>query len=117
MRRWFFLSVMGVIVGCGSTSPALLCGNGEVDSGETCDDGTVADDGCTNACQLPACGDGLVQTGEACDDANVDDTDQCLSTCALASVGMVCCSWVKPVMTAIWMSVMRAPVPVRRSLR
>ena len=34
----------------------------------------VADDGCSNACQLPACGDGVVQAGEACDDGNAVET-------------------------------------------
>ncbi len=38
-------------------------------------------------CVSPSCGDGVVQAGEACDDGNDDDTDGCLSTCALASCG------------------------------
>jgi cysteine-rich repeat protein len=34
-----------------------------------------------------SCGDGIVDIGEACDDGNKDDTDGCLSTCALARCG------------------------------
>ncbi|MCA9715429.1 MAG: DUF4215 domain-containing protein [Myxococcales bacterium] len=33
------------------------------------------------------CGDGVVEGDEACDDGNDDDTDDCLSSCALASCG------------------------------
>ncbi|MBA3548255.1 MAG: hypothetical protein H0T76_17370, partial [Nannocystis sp.] len=33
------------------------------------------------------CGDGEVQPGEACDDGNADETDACLATCVAASCG------------------------------
>ncbi len=70
------------------TAPAT-CGDGEVQSPETCDDqNTDNTDDCLNACQLATCGDGFVwQDHEACDDQNSDDTDGCLSTCQLASCG------------------------------
>ncbi|MBK7825752.1 DUF4215 domain-containing protein [Nannocystis sp.] len=35
----------------------------------------------------PICGDGVKDPGEACDDGNVDNTDGCLSSCALAVCG------------------------------
>jgi len=60
------------------------CGNGEVEEGEACDDANdVDDDGCTNACELPACGDGIVQAdeGETCDDGNTVSGDTCTALC------------------------------------
>ena len=62
----------------------LACGNGVMDPGEACDDGNgVMDDGCTNACALPACGDGVVQgsAGEQCDDGGQTGGDGCLADC------------------------------------
>lgn len=48
------------------------CGNGVVDVGESCDDGTGNSDATPDACRsdcMPArCGDGVVDTGEGCDD-------------------------------------------------
>lgn len=47
---------------------ASTCGNGVVDSGESCDDmNDVDDDECTNSCQRPRCGDGVIQGDEECD--------------------------------------------------
>ena len=58
------------------------CGDGVVDSGETCDDGNTAScDGCSASCQLepgPLCGDGVVSPGcEQCDDNNNVVGDGC----------------------------------------
>jgi cysteine-rich repeat protein len=46
------------------------------------------------ACPLPQtidaevyCGNGVVEAEESCDDGNAEDTDDCLSTCVLASCG------------------------------
>jgi len=37
-----------------------LCGNGEIDDGEECDDGNdINDDECSNACLIATCGDGI----------------------------------------------------------
>jgi cysteine-rich repeat protein len=61
----------------GTTSictPIAVCGNGIVESGETCDDNnTVNGDGCSNTCKLETavCGNGIVESGEACDDGNM----------------------------------------------
>jgi cysteine-rich repeat protein len=60
------------------------CGNGQLDAGETCDDGNTADgDGCGHSCRIEACGDGLVQfgRGEECDDGNTTAGDGCDATC------------------------------------
>ncbi|NMC71331.1 MAG: hypothetical protein GYA57_14870 [Myxococcales bacterium] len=64
------------------------CGDGVVDSRETCDDGNdIDDDACRNDCALATCGDGVVDSGEACDDGNRSNADACLNTCAAASCG------------------------------
>jgi cysteine-rich repeat protein len=70
--------------------PPPVCGDGNVDDGEECDDGGVnADDAnCTADCKLNVCGDGLVLAGtEECDDGNADDTDECIAGCILATCG------------------------------
>jgi len=51
---------------------SAVCGNGEVESGETCDDGnTTSGDGCSSSCQEEkinsVCGNGKVEPGETCD--------------------------------------------------
>jgi cysteine-rich repeat protein len=65
--------------------PVAVCGDGQVDAGEECDDGPANDDdgACTMVCVLATCGDGLVHKGvEACDDANGNDIDGCTAACA-----------------------------------
>lgn len=60
-----------------------LCGNGDVDPGEECDDmNSVETDTCTNFCLDARCGDGVTQDGvEACDDGNGINTDSCTTLC------------------------------------
>lgn len=63
-----------------------ICGNGQVESGEQCDDGnTQSGDGCSSTCQFeqqePMCGNGAVEFGEQCDDGNTVNNDGCSSTC------------------------------------
>jgi len=68
-----------------------LCGNGEIDDGEECDDGPdnsdVLPDHCRQNCTLPRCGDGVVDPGEGeqCDDGNLVDGDGCDSDCTFSS--------------------------------
>ena len=65
-----------------------VCGNGEVEGSEVCDDGNrVDDDACSNACVLASCGDGVVQMPEECDDQNMDDTDACKNDCTYEPFG------------------------------
>ncbi len=66
-----------------------VCGNGELEDGEECDDGNDIDtDACVSGCLTARCGDGHVYIGhEACDDADTDDTDACLQTCVEAACG------------------------------
>ena len=80
---WLFALLTGGVVASGcSQSSSQICGNGQLESGEICDDGNaVNDDTCSNVCTTPifspTCGDGEVQTGEACDGADLAG-----STCA-----------------------------------
>lgn len=69
-----------------STGTIAECGNGAIESGETCDDGP--DNGSYGACGEdctglgPHCGDGeLEPTREECDDGNPDQGDGCNVDC------------------------------------
>lgn len=59
------------------------CGNGQVEPGETCDDGNgVLTDGCpdgpSGTCHTATCGDGFVEASvESCDDGNHSTADDC----------------------------------------
>lgn len=74
------------MVAKGPTLPCeVVCGDGDVDPFEECDDGNLdAGDGCGAACQIEIeiCGDGLVGPTEDCDDGNTEDGDCCSSVCA-----------------------------------
>ncbi|MFP6609155.1 MAG: DUF4215 domain-containing protein, partial [Deltaproteobacteria bacterium] len=92
------------------------CGDGEIATGESCDDGNVSDaDCCTAECSPSSgscsdgdpctaidqcvdavcvgsggvCGNGQVEPtcGEECDDANSNDADSCLAGCVAATCG------------------------------
>jgi len=56
------------------TGAEPACGNGVVETGESCDDGASNSDSmpgaCRTGCLLPACGDLVVDPDEACDDGN-----------------------------------------------
>ena len=48
-----------------------VCGNGQLDPGEECDDGNKNNgDACSSTCRLPVCGNGLVEGSEPCDDGD-----------------------------------------------
>lgn len=64
------------------------CGNGMLDPGEQCDQGTAnadAPDTCRPSCVFPRCGDGVVDTGEGCDDGNAIAFDGCTARCRVES--------------------------------
>jgi len=80
--------------------PETVCGNAEVEAGETCDDGNaVPGDGCSGICrqepnyicETPGepcrstvrCGDGRIAGAEACDDGNSQSGDGCSQECAV----------------------------------
>jgi cysteine-rich repeat protein len=77
---------------CRTDCRPARCGDGVVDSAETCDDGNHDDcDGCSAACAVEAglgCGDGVAfpSCGETCDDANAIDGDGCSATCTIERV-------------------------------
>ena len=78
-----------------------VCGNGDVESGEACDDGQppANGDGCSATCSIEigwqcvgqqpsvcttVCGDGILIEGvEACDDLNPNPGDGCSASCAI----------------------------------
>jgi cysteine-rich repeat protein len=102
----FFFGSFGVTPSVGraqvvSTSVYVsICGNGIVDPGEVCDDGTnngqyatsSAAKNCMPGCQAwgPYCGDGILQAvyGEQCDDGpnNGLPGDGCSATCQIVSL-------------------------------
>ncbi|MFP6664541.1 MAG: DUF4215 domain-containing protein [Deltaproteobacteria bacterium] len=63
-----------------------ICGNGEVQIGERCDDGNRDScDGCSSTCRIEECGNGTLECGEQCDegDANGTDESRCSSSCQI----------------------------------
>jgi cysteine-rich repeat protein len=85
----FTIGTLRCTPGCGfdtSACEATACGNGLIESGETCDDdGTTAGDGCSETCATesgwtcagvpsscsPTCGDGTILGSEVCDGLNL----------------------------------------------
>jgi len=72
----------------GGQCPGPVCGNGQVESGEACDDGNSSNaDTCNNLCQPTICGDGILQNpnsnsqSETCDDGNSNNADGCNTLC------------------------------------
>lgn len=74
----------GPVIGVRQTGQPPVCGNGQLELGETCDDGnTASGDGCSDSCiREPRCGDRVLDPGEDCDDGNTVDGDGCSATCA-----------------------------------
>jgi cysteine-rich repeat protein len=61
--------------------PTYVCGNGEVEEGEECDDSNQEPDAvCTSTCQF-SCGDGIVNYEEGCDIAIGSGEGACPSSC------------------------------------
>jgi cysteine-rich repeat protein len=88
----------------GTGGMAVVCGDGDVGSGEGCDDGnTVSGDGCDPLCEpeqgfdctgspsvcKSTCGDGKLASNEACDDGNTAANDGCDAACKLEA-GATC---------------------------
>lgn len=74
-------------VRAGTLPNVSVCGDGDRERGEDCDDGNVTPgDGCSSVClhegtSLPACGNRAPDVGEDCDDGNTRDGDGCSSRC------------------------------------
>ncbi|MBI5500080.1 MAG: DUF4215 domain-containing protein [Deltaproteobacteria bacterium] len=72
-------------LGDGDTG-AAVCGNGDVEAPEQCDDGNTDDgDGCSADCVLEGerCGNGDIESMEECDDGDNDAGDGCSADCAV----------------------------------
>lgn len=67
--------------------PPALCGNGNVEAGEECDDGNDDPTDGCFECEIGWCGDGVVNGAEVCDDGNNVDTDGCDSNCRAVTCG------------------------------
>lgn len=83
----FKLTLAGFDTASSDCSP--VCGDGVVQPGEQCDDGS--NDGgygeCGAGCVLgDYCGDGIVQAGEDCDDGNLLEGDACPASCRILVV-------------------------------
>ncbi len=84
-----------LLLACGRTTTYVpgqtpaVCGDGQVDPGEACDDGnTLATDACLPWCVKARCGDGFIETNaEQCDDGNTLDGDSCTSHCGPPGCG------------------------------
>lgn len=70
------------------------CGDGVLDPGEQCDDGSANSDALPDACRTDCrdayCGDGIIDSTESCDngtDNSDSDPDACRSTCEPAHCG------------------------------
>jgi len=70
-----------------------ICGDGEVDPGEVCDNGEHNSDSVPNACRTDCraayCGDSVVDSGEECDDGgnNSNNPNSCREDCTLPVCG------------------------------
>jgi cysteine-rich repeat protein len=85
-RNLFFLLCLAVPLGLATTALAgptgPVCGNGEPEDGEQCDDGNlIGGDGCSATCLLEICGNEIVDPGEQCDDGNTAGGDGCSADC------------------------------------
>ncbi|MCB9568046.1 MAG: DUF4215 domain-containing protein [Myxococcales bacterium] len=78
------------------TTGGGVCGDGNLDAGEECDDGDAngtARSMCEADCtvkQQGVCGDGNVDVGEECDDGNTDPGDGCDASCVIEPMDPVC---------------------------
>ncbi|WP_428262288.1 DUF4215 domain-containing protein [Haliangium sp.] len=72
---------------CVLVRPDAVCGNGEVEAAEQCDDGDgnsdEAPNACRSSCRRNFCGDGVVDRYEQCDDGNTVPGDGCTADCYL----------------------------------
>ena len=73
-----------------------VCGDGEVEGSEDCDDGNMSPgDGCRADCTAEICGDGQLDPGEQCDwripeqQSNCDDDCQLCNGCNVCGNGVV----------------------------
>jgi cysteine-rich repeat protein len=102
----FFIFSFPAFSGTFDACRVACCGNGIVNTGETCDDADAsAGDGCSDTCLVEpgftclgtpsdcrpiGCGNGYLESGEQCDDGNTAAGDCCQPDCSLAPPGTNC---------------------------
>ena len=95
-RVLFLVAVVAASIGCNNSSVSGArprCGDGHVDPGEACDDGSAnaaLPDACRENCLRPTCGDGIRDTGEECDEGTGNSDERpgaCRSGCVAAHCG------------------------------
>ncbi len=70
-----------------------VCGNGQREGEEECDNGVAGNsdttpNACRTNCTNPVCSDGVTDSNtEECDDGNANNSDCCLNTCVTAKCG------------------------------
>lgn len=76
-------TVVDTVIGGDGQISVPICGNGDLEEREACDDGNIlSGDGCSDVCSVEAlCGNGNLDTGEGCDDGNPFSGDGCSSFC------------------------------------
>ncbi len=86
---------------CGGEPPAPICGNGQIESGEQCDDGDLNGEPghCNETCngeipQGPVCGNAIQEDGETCDEGALINGTQghCNATCNGQTPAFFCTS-------------------------
>lgn len=83
----FRVFIVSALIVASAPVAFAACGDGTVDTGETCDDANVVGgDGCSATCQSEVCGNGTVDPNEECDDGNVVAGDGCGATCLLTGI-------------------------------
>lgn len=74
--------------GLPSHAADIVCGDGDKEAPETCDDGNLlSGDGCSSACTLEACSNNAIDLNEQCDDGNLENDDGCNSQCQMEFCG------------------------------
>ena len=76
--------------------PPGVCGDGELNAGEECDDGElnsdVFPDACRTDCRFASCGDGILDEFELCDDGNDEENDECSNDCLRPAIPCTPCT-------------------------
>ncbi len=71
-----------------SSAAGLVCGDGDLEDPEQCDDGNLqSGDGCSSACTIELCGNLSIDRNEQCDDGNLQNNDGCNRYCQIEFCG------------------------------
>ncbi len=80
--------VSSVNSGTPSLAADLVCGDGDREAPEECDDGNLqSGDGCSNTCNIELCGNHSIDVNEQCDDGNLNSNDGCNQYCQIEFCG------------------------------